>query len=90
MNRESVISSLRAFILANSNVDDPALLEADIDLFEAGVADSLVAVLVLSHCEEAFGCALDPLELTQENFNSLDAMADMVLRALGTRSTDAH
>lgn len=55
------------------------MLDGETDLFEAGLLDSLMAVSLVSFCEEKFGCKLDDVsELSQENFSSLNALTDFV------------
>lgn len=82
MDRDSVLNDLRGFIVEETNLEDEQLLQPDTDLFEAGLVDSLLAVSLVAFCEEKFGCELDLAELSQENFGSLNALTDLVMRSL--------
>jgi len=80
MSRDSILQALRQFIIDHSNLEDASILEANTDLFEAGLLDSLMTVSLLSFCEEQFGCQMDLSELSQEHFSSLNALTDFVCR----------
>jgi acyl carrier protein len=85
MERNLILQMLRQFILEQSNLDDPHMLHGDTDLFEAGLLDSLMAVSLISFCDEKLGCKFDDVsELSQENFSSINALTDFVSRKVNT------
>ena len=86
MERDSIVQALHQFVLEQSNLDDPSILEPDTDLFEAGLLDSLMAVSLIGFCEERFGCEMDAAELSQEQFRSLNTLAEFVSRKLQAKS----
>lgn len=81
---ENIIDSLRQFILDESGLNDIDFVEDDTDLIEAGVLDSLLMVMLVDFCENEFNCEIDLNNLTDDNFQSLNAIADFV-KAMITR-----
>ena len=80
IERDTIKQALKQFILDQSTLEDSSVLQDDTDLFEAGLLDSLMAVSIVSYCEEQFGCQMDVAELSQENFSSIEALTDFVSR----------
>jgi acyl carrier protein len=87
MNTEpsEIFQALRQFIVEHSNLEDDTILQEDTDLFEVGVLDSLMAVSLVSFCEERFSCEIDLSELSQENFSSLNTLVKFVRSNLEAR-----
>ena len=78
MDRDEIIADLRQLIADESGIDDMSIIERETNLFEAGLLDSLFAVSLVAFCEDRFGCEIEMAELTEENFGSILAIADMV------------
>lgn len=81
MGRDSMLEAIRQFIIDHSNLHDASVLDADTNLFEAGLVDSLMTVSLLSFCEERFNCEIDLTELSEEHF-SLNGLTDFVCRKM--------
>jgi len=51
------------------------------DLMETGILDSLAFTEIISEIEHRYGIAMRAIDVTQENFGSISAIADYVQRA---------
>lgn len=56
----------------------------DTDLFASGMVSSMFAMELLVHIEKTYGVAVAGPDLRLDNFRSVDAMTDLVLRLGGT------
>lgn len=65
-------------VCADSAVRD----ERDIDLFEAGLLDSLGAMEVLVEIESQFGLEIAPTEIAREDMSTVNRIIDRVLERL--------
>lgn len=52
------------------------------DLVDADILDSFDVVMLVGEFNDAFDVELEPEHLTQENFNSVDAMTALVKKLL--------
>lgn len=77
MDREAIISNLRAF-LEKSSQGQP--FSDDEDLLARGLLDSLLILAMVAHVEDSFGIQLDFDDLTEDSFKSLSAMSELVFR----------
>lgn len=50
------------------------------NFIEEGIFDSLEIMILVERLEESFHCSIKGLEIVPENFVSLDAIEDMVVR----------
>lgn len=71
--RQKIIDILMDF---NEDVD----YEQEQRLIDEGHIDSLDLTAIILELEEAFGVRIDPSEIEPENFNSVDAILDMIQR----------
>ena len=63
--------------------DDEAVREErDIDLFAAGLLDSLAAIEVLVDIEELFGVEIAPTEVERNAMNSVNKIIDQIAARL--------
>lgn len=69
-------------ILADICDDDAVREERDIDLFEAGLLDSLAGIEVLVAIEERFGVEIAPTEVERAEMNSVSKIVDRVAERL--------
>ncbi len=69
-------------ILADICDDDAVREERDIDLFEAGLLDSLAGIEVLVAIEERFGVEIAPTEVERAEMNSVNKIIDRVAERL--------
>ena len=56
--------------------------ERDIDLFDAGLLDSLVGIEVLVAIEEAFGVQITPTEVERGDMNTVNKIIDRIAERL--------
>lgn len=71
--RQKIIGILTDF---NEDVD----YEREQRLIDEGHIDSLDLTAIILELEEAFQVRIDPSEIDPENFNSVDAILDMIQR----------
>ncbi|MDA3647912.1 acyl carrier protein [Saccharopolyspora indica] len=57
-----------------------ATVAADQDLFASGLVNSMFAMELVVHLEQAYGVAIAGPDLKLDNFRSVRAMTDLVLR----------
>lgn len=62
--------------------DDAVRQERDIDLFEAGLLDSMGAIDLLASIEEAFDVIIAPTEVEREEMNSTNKIIERVVERL--------
>jgi acyl carrier protein len=77
-------SELRALVCKQFLGGDDAPIEADMDLLEAGICDSLGLVRLVAELERAVpGLKVLDQEVTRQNLGSIQAMGDFIRRKLG-------
>lgn len=54
--------------------------EKETDLVDEGLLDSLEIVTIIASIEEKFGIEIDPDDIDPDNFQSAEAMWEMILR----------
>ena len=85
MVKNEIIGKLRDFLSTNIDSLDFEIIDTDTDLIEAGVMDSLLMVMLVSFYEDELGIEVDPEELTEDNFRSLERMSEFASRRLDKR-----
>jgi acyl carrier protein len=86
VNESDVRRQLRAFIEDNFLYLHPDLELADGDDFLArGILDSLGFVELVEEVQTRYEIAVDDIEITEENFGSIDAITAFVVRKRGER-----
>ena len=65
------------------NADGGASFDADSNLIESGLIDSVGMMELVVWCEEEFGVEVDTDDLVPENFASVNAIAEFIERARG-------
>ena len=78
-NREKLHGELFTYVKENTFKETDSLT-SDTKLFVEGVFDSMGFVLLLDFLEEKFHIVPDDNELIEENFESIDAIADFITR----------
>jgi methoxymalonate biosynthesis acyl carrier protein len=76
----TVLETLRAFILSSVSVAD---LDDDDDLFETGIVNSLFAIQLMTFVEKTFDIDVTMDDLDIENFRSIRASANFVIKKKG-------
>lgn len=69
-------------MLADICADDAVREERDIDLFDAGLLDSLAGVEVLVGIEERFGVDIAPTEVERDEMNTVNKIIDRIAERL--------
>lgn len=72
--------AVRQFIFSSIRLPD---LGDDDNLFESGIVNSLFAVQLMTFVEKTFGIEVESDDLDIENFKSLNATTDFVVRKNG-------
>lgn len=78
-----ISEAVRAFILSAVNI---ANLTDDDNLFESGIVNSLFAVQLMTFIERKFDIAVELDDLDMENFKSITATTEFVLRKSASQS----
>lgn len=74
-------NSIREFIEMNlAFLDEEVALECDDNFFDLGYVDSLFALQLVSHIEEAYGIEITDQDLNISNFSSIKAIVEFVDR----------
>jgi len=74
LKMNEIITELKAYFAEISNGD----LKASDNLFEIGVLDSMGIMKLLVFIEEKFKISAEAEEITEENFKSLNAIAELI------------
>lgn len=69
----------REFMAGRSDVE----LANDLSLVEAGVLDSLAIFTLIAYLEERFGVKVESEDVVIENFETIDALRELVLQRTG-------
>lgn len=65
------------------NEVNPEILEnKDEDLFDEGILDSLMVMMLVTKLEAAYDCAIEPEDIVPENFNSVESIWKMVEKCI--------
>ena len=78
MEHKEIVGALASFFEEEDIVEETGVLFNGTDLIESGIVDSLVLVMLVMYCEERFDCTLEPDELVEDNFRSLDRIAEYI------------
>lgn len=60
----------------------------DEDLFESGLVSSLFAMELISYLEKSYAVTIEGQDLRLENFRTVEAMTELVLRLKGLAVSD--
>jgi acyl carrier protein len=78
-DRSQTEKSIFDFVKKNSHADIN-IVTSDTMLFREGVFDSMGFVLLIDYLEEEFGIKSEDNDLTEENFESINAIVSFVQR----------
>ena len=73
---------IRNYILENTSVPS---LDDDFDIFEAGIVNSLFAIELMTFLEKSFSVKVTMDDLDMQNFKSVNAASQFVLRKKGAQ-----
>ncbi|RCG27283.1 acyl carrier protein [Sphaerisporangium album] len=76
---EAISADLLGFVERQTK----ASVTADLDLFGSGLVSSLFAMQLVVHVESTFGVSVQGEDLKLDNFRTVNAITDLVLRLRG-------
>ena len=80
---QDVGQEIKDFVLREFMTSDPgAVLTDDRQLVEGGIIDSLGIFLVIGFIEEKFQTKVDAEDIVLENFETVEAIKQMVIRRM--------
>jgi methoxymalonate biosynthesis acyl carrier protein len=79
VNSEAIKAELQAFLAERIKTS----VEEDQDLFKSGLVSSMFAMQLVVHLEETFDIAIIGPDLKLDNFRTVAAMTELVLRLGG-------
>jgi acyl carrier protein len=82
---ETIANEVAEIFSRNLHIEVPS---HDLDLFTAGILDSLQLVELLFQLEEQFGIRISLGEINLENFRSIDCIALLLVRQNGNGAQD--
>ena len=71
---------IRAFVMSNFYVADPAALDDVASLLDSGIIDSTGVLEVISFIEDTFGITVEDHEMLPENLDSIERIATFIAR----------
>ncbi len=71
---------LRAFIISNFYVSDPASLDDGASLLDAGIVDSTGVLEIITFIETEFGVSVEDAEMVPENLDAVNNLVAFVTR----------
>ena len=81
MNQEQVLDHVRGFVTEHYLYRHPdVVLTDDLNLLEAGIIDSLGVIELVGEVEALFGVPVQDIDVTEENFGSVEGVARFVER----------
>ena len=77
---ETYRKQVRDFLVSNFYIAEANLLEVDTSLLDQGIIDSTGVLEVIGFIEETFGITVEDSELLPENLDSIEGIAQYVVR----------
>ena len=78
MNKQEISELVKEFILLESNIDDESIISDDMDFFEEGIIDSIMAIALLDYCSEKFSCDITIDKLGDEGLNTINGLSEYI------------
>jgi acyl carrier protein len=69
--------------IAETTFTDPRVIKEETMLFEEGIFDSMGLLNLIAFLEERYGVRTEDTDLTEENFQNLNAIEEYVTRKKG-------
>ena len=76
----AVASQIASFVKDQFGPRDPSRIDQHTQLFRDGVVDSMGVLTLMRYLEQTFHIQIEPREMLVENFATIAAMRDFVLR----------
>jgi acyl carrier protein len=77
----SIKETVRGYILENTSAD-MSKLKSESLIFKEGYFDSMGFVMLITFLEEKFGVKTVDADLVEENFESINAISDFIIKKL--------
>lgn len=74
-DKELILDHIKTVILAGGSGGD---IGSSDDLIESGMMDSLALMRLIQFLEESFGVIFDGMDVVPDNFQTVDAMVDLI------------
>jgi acyl carrier protein len=84
--KRRIMADLRAFVAASFRDGVPRGLRADTPLVTSGIVDSAGVAHLVDYIERRYGVRVEDAEVALENFNTLAALGELVVRKLAALS----
>lgn len=78
-NKEILKQKIKEFV-RNSTFDENSRINDDTMIFKEGILDSMGLVTLISFLEEEFKIQTEDSDLVEENFETINAIADYIAR----------
>ncbi|UVK49468.1 acyl carrier protein (plasmid) [Mesorhizobium sp. AR07] len=79
---ETYSEQIRDFLVSNFYVSDTKALVSDTSLLDQGIVDSTGVLEIIGFIEETFGITVEDSELLPENLDSIEGIAQYVIRKM--------
>ena len=80
-NSTGIKDKIRTYIHQSVHVDKEKIKDNSL-IFKEGYFDSMGFILLITHLEETFSIKTTDADLLEENFESINAISDFVIRKL--------
>jgi acyl carrier protein len=81
---EQIFNKLAQFFAQEGTSQEAGfVVEPDTDIIGAGLVDSMAIFRLIAFVEEAFAIAISPDEVVLENFQTLRAIRNLIVKKLG-------
>jgi acyl carrier protein len=79
---EQIFSTLARFFVQDGIGREAAIVAPDTDIIGEGLVDSLAIFKLIAFVEETFGVTIEPDEVLLENFQTLRALRNLIVKKL--------
>jgi acyl carrier protein len=81
---EQIFDALASFFVQAKTSREGATVAPDTDIIGQGFVDSLGIFKLIAYVEETFGITIEPDEVLLENFQTLRALRNLIVKKLGS------
>jgi acyl carrier protein len=84
MNKSEIVIEITRFVAHQANIADAAAIGEELDLFEQGILDSLMAALLVSFCQQRFDCDLIGENISEDEIRTIAGIANVIVRQINS------
>lgn len=82
---EQIFDALASFFVRDgTGREEPSVVAPDTDIIGEGLVDSLAIFKLIAFVEETFRVTIEPDEVLLENFQTLRALRNLIVKKLGS------